>query len=402
MRDAGSLHPISPRIILALGLLAATAPFSLDAYLPALPEMADEFGASASIIQFSLTACLLGLGAGQLFAGPLGDRYGRRVPMLVGSAAYTLASVGCALAPSAEILIACRIVQGLAGAVAVVLSRAVVHDIASGRVAARVYSQMAAISSAAPVVAPVVGALIIGFAGWRGVFVVLAGLGVVMMLAVQFVIGETHPADRRISAAIGPVLRSFSALLRDRVFRGYALVVMFTAALLFSYISSAPFVLQDVFGFTPLGFALTFATVGAGLVCTSLLNARLLRRFAPTRLLVVMATVQLGGVLALGAVVAVKVALDWQSTPALVLCLVWAVVPCAAITPTCISLAMARSGERAGSASALLGVCMFLTGAVVSPLSGAGSPALIMAVLMLSASICGLASIHIATGERSS
>ena len=188
---------------------------------------------------------------------------------------------------------------------------------------------------------------------------------------------------------------SFAHLLKDGVFIRYALVVMLSAAVLFTYISSAPFVLQGAFGMSELEFALVFASVGAGLVLASQLNARLLLRFDPRRTLLGAALVQLTGILALSAVIVGRIAHHGSAMPLLALCLVWAIVPCGAITPTCVSLAMARSGARAGSASALLGVSMFLVGAVVSPISGAGDPAITMTVVMLGAS-CGVSAIAIA------
>ena len=395
MSEAGGERRVAPSMAFSLGVIAATAPFSLDAYLPALPAMADEFGVSPQLIQLSLTACLLGLGIGQLVAGPIGDRFGRRNPMVIGAALYAVASLGCAFVVSADMLIALRLVQGLAGAVGIVLSRAVVQDLTEGRSAARTYSQMAAVSGAAPVVAPVVGAVIIAVAGWRVVFVLLAVLGLVMIAIVVMVVGETRPRAMRTSLAFRPVMLSFAHLLKDGVFVRFALVVMLSAAVLFTYISSAPFVLQGAFGMSELEFALVFASVGAGLVLASQINARLLLRFDPRRLLAGAAVIQIAGILALCAVIAGRIAFGWSSVPLLVVCLVWAVVPCGAITPTCVSLAMARSGARAGSASALLGVSMFLVGAAVSPISGAGDPAFTMAVMMLAAS-CGVSALALA------
>jgi DHA1 family bicyclomycin/chloramphenicol resistance-like MFS transporter len=394
-----SASPVSPGLVLTLGLLAATAPLSLDAYLPALPAMATEFGVSAQEIQLTLTACLLGLGAGQILAGPLGDRWGRRIPLIVGAVLYVLASIACALAPTAGALIALRFVQGLAGAVGLVLSRAVVQDVVRGRLATSLYSHMAAISGAAPIIAPVVGGLIITASGWRVVFLVLAGLGIVMAAAVFFVLEETHPLHKRTSAGLGSVLRAFAALLRDRGFASYALLVMLGSAFLFSYISSAPFVLQTVFGLTQLQFALSFAAVGTGLVLASVLNARLVRRHEPLRVLRTAALVQVAGVAVLLAFIVVRVVIGWTSIPLLIALLVWAVVPFGFITPTGTSLAMERSGNRAGSASGLLGAGMFLIGGFVSPLSGWGNPALIMSALMLAFST-GIAIVTIVLSRK--
>jgi MFS transporter, DHA1 family, multidrug resistance protein len=385
-RVAGAA-PISPGLILTLGLLAATAPLSLDAYLPALPAIADEFGVSAQQAQLSFTACLLGLGIGQILAGPLGDRWGRRAPMLAGATLYVVASLACAAAPTATALIVLRLVQGLAGAVGLVLSRAVVHDLARGSAATSLYSQLAAVSGAAPVLAPIVGGVIITFAGWRVVFVVLAALGVVMAVAVYFIVADTHPADKRSSARLSTVLSTFRVLLRDRRFAAFATLVMLASAILFSYIASTPFVLQSVFGLTQLQFALSFAAVGSALVLASVFNARIVRRHQPLVVLRIAAVVQLLGIAALGVLIAVRLFTGWTAIPLLIILLTWSIAPCGIITPTGISLAMDRSGNHAGAASGLLGASMFLVGAIVSPLSGSGDPAVIMVALMLAFSV---------------
>jgi DHA1 family bicyclomycin/chloramphenicol resistance-like MFS transporter len=380
--------PITPVFILSLGLLAATAPLSLDAYLPALPAMARDFAVPPQVIQASLTACMFGLGVGQIVAGPLGDRFGRKVPMIVGAIVYIAASIACAFAPSATAFAAFRFVQGLAGGVGLVLSRAVVQDVAEGRTAARLYAQMGATSLAAPVLAPIAGALIITFGGgWRTVFGMLALLGLLMLVAVVVVIGETHPAEKRTSAAVRPVLRAFGSLLRDRSFRGHLLLVGLSSALLFSYISSAPFVLQETFSLTQFEFALAFGVVGCGLVAISLFTSRVVRRHSPLRVLAISALVQLAGVVVLTFVVWRGFAFGDVPSIVLVVALVWAVAPSAAVSPICVSYAMARSRRRAGAASALIGAGMFAAGGIVTPISGAAGTALAMPVLMLGASV---------------
>jgi len=385
---AGSTSPITPVYILSLGLLAATAPLSLDAYLPALPAMARDFAVPAQVVQASLTACMFGLGVGQIVAGPLGDRFGRRVPMIIGATVYTAASIACAFAPSSTAFVAFRLIQGLAGAVGLVLSRAVVQDIAEGRTATRLYAQMAAISLAAPVLAPIAGALVITLdGGWRAVFGMLAALGLLMLVAVVGVIGETHPAERRASAAVRPVLRAFGSLLRDRSFRRYLLLVGVSSALLFSYISSAPFVLQETFGFSQFEFALAFGAVGCGLVAVSLVTSRVIRRHSPLRVLTISALLQLCGVVALTVVLLLGLTFDSMPTVVLLAALVWAVAPSAAISPICVSFAMGRSGWRAGAGSSLIGAVMFAAGGIVTPISGAAGTALAMPLLMLVASV---------------
>lgn len=366
---SGDARRIAPFVPLALGLLAATAPLSIDAYLPAFPRIGEEFAAPAASIQLSLTACLLGLGVGQLLAGPIGDRFGRRTPLLIGAGAYTVASLGCAAAASAEMLIGLRLAQGLTGAVLVVLSRAIVHDIAAGHDALRMYSRMAAITSAAPVVAPLGGGVIIEFFGWRAVFVTLAGLGGLMVVAI-LAIGETHPRAARLPSLRGAMLPAYRGALSDRRFRWLTVTVMFSAATLFGYISGSPFVLQGTFGMTELQYSLTFAVTGSGLVLAGLINARLTARFSAMRVLRTSSLLQISAAALLTVTMVVEVVSEWSSLPLLIVLLFLAVVPCGIITPTCIALGMARSRNTAGASSAVLGVSMFLAGAVVSPLSG--------------------------------
>src|SRR3954471_7703938 len=187
LRTAGpSRGPSVPgrrRLVILLGALSAFGPLSIDMYLPALPQLADDLDAPASAVQLTLTACLLGLAAGQLLGGPISDARGRRGPLLAGLCLYVLASVLCALAPSVGVLIVLRFVQGLAGAFGIVIGRAIVRDLAAGREAAALFAALILVNGVAPIVAPVIGAGILQVTSWRGVFVVLAliGLGLVAL-----------------------------------------------------------------------------------------------------------------------------------------------------------------------------------------------------------------------------
>lgn len=401
--EVGSVGAASGRptglMIVTLGLLTAVGPFSLDAYLPALPMMAVDLGVSAPTIQFSLTACLLGLGLGQLVAGPLGDRFGRRVPIIIGIGIYTIASIGCAVAPSATVLIIWRAVQGLAGAAGVVLARASVQDVATDKAATKLYSQMAIISGVAPVIAPVIGAAIFGAFGWRAVFILLATIGLGLLILVLFVLRETHARENRRSAHPLQVLRGFGSLLADGSFRRFTIVSALMAATLFTYISSSPFVIQDVFGMDDLAFALIFAGNGLGLSVAGLVYARIVARVNPAAVLRAASTVQLVGLIVVATSVAVQTWGGVPSAPLLVVGLFITIVPLGFILPTCTAFAMARSGERAGAASALLGVGTFFIGGLVSPLSGFGDPAVLMAAIMVVSGGLGLLAAWSATRD---
>ena len=204
-------------------MLSTFGPLSLDLYLPALPELAADLGASTSAAQLTLTSCLVGLAAGQAVAGPLSDRFGRRRPLLIGLAAYALVSIACAFAGSVAVLIVLRLVQGLAGAAGLVIARAVARDLYEGRALVVFFSRLVLVAGLAPVIAPVLGGQLSRVMSWRGIFGVLAAFGVVLLLAGWFGVRETLPLERRVTGGMVEVLRGFGILLRDRLFVGAAL-----------------------------------------------------------------------------------------------------------------------------------------------------------------------------------
>src|SRR5579885_3323186 len=227
------------QLVLILGSLSAFGPLSIDMYLPSLPALSRDLNASASAAQLTLSACLLGLAFGQVIAGPLSDTLGRRRPLLIGLIAYTVASLLCVVAPSVYILIALRLVQGMAGAAGIVIARAIVRDMFSGVDVARFFSILMLVSGIAPIAAPLVGGLLLRFTSWRGVFVVLAVLVTLMLLAVITGLRETLPVERRQSGKLHYTLATFRRLLLDRLFVGYALSCGLAFAAMFAYISGS-------------------------------------------------------------------------------------------------------------------------------------------------------------------
>ena len=221
-------------------MLSTFGPLSLDLYLPALPELAADLGASTSAAQLTLTSCLVGLAAGQVVAGPLSDRFGRRRPLLIGLAAYALASIACAFAGSVAVLIGLRLVQGLAGAAGLVIARAVARDLYEGRALVVFFSRLVLVAGLAPVIAPVLGGQLSRVMSWRGIFGVLAAFGVALLLAGWFGVRETLPLERRVTGGMVEALRGFGILLRDRLFVGAALSAGLAGASLFAYIAGRP------------------------------------------------------------------------------------------------------------------------------------------------------------------
>lgn len=375
-------------LLVLLGTLTATPPLALDMYLPAFPRIADDFDVAEPAVQLSLTACLLGLALGQLVSGPLSDRFGRRRPVIAGVAAYTLASLLCALAPSAAIFTGLRLVQGLAGGVGVVVARAVVRDLYAGPAAARYFSRLTLVFGVAPIAAPLLGSLVLRVTTWHGVFVTLAALGAVLAAAVVWRLPETLPAEHRSDDGLRGTARAARLLVTDRIYVGYALAQGLTFAGMFAYISGSPFVYQDVFGLPDTTFSVLFGLNALGQVTLAQLNARLVGRHPPRRLLLaaVAATLVAALLLLAGAVAG--------SLPVLVLTLFVIVACVGAVLPNSMALALDRHGRRAGTAAALLGAAQFALGAVAAPFAGlGGATAVPMALTIVATSTLALAAV---------
>ncbi|EGX55096.1 membrane transporter [Streptomyces zinciresistens K42] len=374
-----------------LGGLTATPPLAMDMYLPALPQVTGALSAPAATVQLTLTACLAGMALGQLVVGPMSDRWGRRRPLLTGLAVYVVATALCALAPTVQSLIAFRLAQGLAGAAAIVIARAVVRDLYDGLAMARFFSTLMLISGVAPIVAPLVGGQILRVTDWRGVFVVLTVVGALLACLVWRRLPETLAPQDRHRGGVGEALRTMRALLADRAFAGYTLTGGFAFAALFAYIAASPFVIQEIYGASPQTFSLLFGLNSVGLVAVGQINGKLLvgrvglDRVLGAGLVVVVLAAAVLLLMALGAfgeagLVPVAAAL-------------FVLMSAMGITlPNTQALALQRTRHAAGSASALLGTTSFLIGAVASPLVGVAGEdtAVPMAVVQLAAALVAL------------
>ncbi|MFF0585895.1 multidrug effflux MFS transporter [Streptomyces sp. NPDC003781] len=382
---------VSLLVTLILGSLTATPPLAMDMYLPALPEVTRSLSAPAATVQLTLTACLAGMALGQIVVGPMSDKWGRRRPLLAGLAVYVVATALCAVAPNVELLVAFRLVQGLAGAAGIVIARAVVRDLYDGVAMARFFSTLMLISGVAPVVAPLIGGQILRVTDWRGVFVVLVVVGVVLGAVVWAKLPETLPVEERHAGGVGDTLRAMRGLLADRAFTGYMLAGGFAFASLFAYVAASPFVMQEIYGASAQTFSLLFGLNSIGLVVVGQINGKIL-----------VGRVRLDRVLGLGLVIVIAAA-----TVLLLMSLgVFGEVglgPVAAVLfvlmsamgislPNTQALALMRVKTSAGSASALLGTSSFLIGAVASPLVGiAGEDTAVpMAVVQLVAAVVAL------------
>jgi DHA1 family bicyclomycin/chloramphenicol resistance-like MFS transporter len=384
------------RLLAVLGAVYALAPLAIDMYLPGLPALSHGLHASASQGQLTLTACLLGLGVGQVYAGPLSDARGRRGPLLGGMIAFTLASAACAIAPSIWALVALRFAEGLAGAVGMVICLAVIRDSFEGHSAARGFALLILVSGTAPVVAPLLGAEILHLTSWRGMFVGLAAVGGVMSVAVAGSLPETLPPGARQPAGFAHAVRTLAALFRDRRFTPYAAIFALMFGAMFAYIAGSAFVLEDIYGLSPTLYSVVFAANAAGLVTLAQLGRRLGARAGAARLLRAGLTLS-----ALGAAGTLVVAVTHAG-------LAFAIVSFAALiaanglnVPNSAALALDHQGERAGSASALLGLGQFTLGAAVAPLVGlAGAHTMVPMALVIAACAAIAVAIQLALGRR--
>lgn len=374
--------------LVVLGALTAAAPLSLDTYLPALPALTADLATTPSVAQLSLTACLVGLALGQLVAGPLSDVLGRRRPMLIGSAGFAVASVLCAVAPSVEVLIGLRLVQGLLGAVGIVVARAVVRDTSDATSSARSFATLMLVSGVAPIVAPVLGGQLLRVTSWRGVFVVLAVYGALAGVAVLLLVRESLPRSRRRSGSAAATAASFRVLLSDRRVLACVLAAGLLFAAMFAYISGSTFVLQELYGLSPQGFSGVFAANSVAIVASVQVAGRLAGsgRVRPERLLVVGLGVALTGTSVLLASALLDVGLA-----GILAGLVVTVIGVGFVLPNATTLTLADHPEHAGSASALLGTAQFLVGAGTAPLVGiaGGRSAVPMAATMAGAVVAG-------------
>jgi MFS transporter, DHA1 family, multidrug resistance protein len=388
----------SKRLKLAaiLGTLAAFAPLSIDMYLPALPHIAEELNTTQTFVQLSLTLFMLGLALGQLLVGPLSDIRGRRTPLLIGLAIYSIASLLCAFSPSIWIFVTLRFIQGLSGAAGIVLSRAIVRDIYSGLELTRFFSLLALVNGIAPILAPVLGSFVLLFAPWKAVFIILSLIGVVMFLLVLFSLPETLPVDSRSKGGIKQTASTFKQLFLDRSFIGFAVSLALVNAVLFAYISGSSFVLQNIYGTSPQAYSLIFAINGIGIAIASQITGKFAGRISDTKLFVVGIAMAFIGSITLLILLLFQAGLYFILPPLLI-----AVSSIGVVMTTGNSLALQNQGMIAGSASALLGMLQFVLAGIVAPLTGMGNhPAISMGVVMTIVSIGSILSFFLLIGRK--
>lgn len=381
---AARSQAVGRALAVILSLLTVFGPISMDLYLPVLPALTGELRAATSTAQLTITACLLGLAVGQLVAGPLSDRFGRRRPLLIGVAAYVVVSLVCAASPTVETLVSARFVQGLAGGVGVVIAQAAGRDLYSGGRLLRYYGRLTVLGGLAAIVGPVMGGQLATVTDWRGIFVFLAAVGAAILVACMLVLRETLPAERRVTGGLAQTGRDMRRLLSDRVFLGAVLVTGFVNAALFAYLSGATFVLQGAYELSPQSYSYAFGLNSLGFMVFGFAAARTSERWSERGTLLVGTAMCLAGAGGLVATAALHLPLV-----AVIVSLFTMVSGVAVTTPPATSLALAGYPDVAGTASSMLGVARFAFGGLAAPLVGLGAGVAPLALVTLTAAALG-------------
>ncbi|MBF8730983.1 multidrug effflux MFS transporter [Pseudomonas guariconensis] len=382
------------RIVLILGALSAFGPLAIDFYLPAFPDMAQAFGTDEKHVQTTLAAYFLGLSLGQLAYGPVADRFGRRAPLLFGITLFTLASLACAYAPNLETLVLARFVQALGGCAGMVLSRAIVSDKCDPVASAKVFSQLMLVMGLAPILAPMLGGVLVNVSGWQSIFLALSLFSAACLLAVSLGLPESLPPDVPRQPLSG-ALRQYLRLLGDRVFLGHALTGGVAIAGMFAYIAGSPFVFIKLYGVPAEHYGWLFGTNAAGFILMAQVNARLLAKRGPAFLLARAVWLYLLAGLALLCVAALRP----ESLRPLLVPLFLCIASLGCIIPNASACAMSGQGARAGSASALMGCAQFSVAAGAAALVGVlhDGSAVPMALVI---SLCGVLVVSVAMLTR--
>lgn len=368
-------------LIIFLGMLSAFGPFVTDMYLPTLPAMAEIFRTSPSMVQLGLATSMLGLAVGQIFFGPLSDKYGRRHILMAAMILFSISTIISIYSPTIEFFNVCRFVQGLGGAGGIVLSRSISTDCYSGRELAKTLAIIGAVNGIAPVTAPVVGGMISEAVGWQGIFWILFAIGI-LLLGMNVIFRESLPAESYHKGSVLNLMSSFPKILRLRYFRIYVLMFAFANGVLFSYISSASFIIQNYFGFSEMVFAVIFGinALGIGIGSTLSLKFRTMKRAAifGTTVITVASILELAGYFLFDNFWIFEILIFFLLTGL------------GYIFTAATTLAMDEGRSYIGAASAIFGATGFLFGGIVSPLAGLGN---IMSNTLLIITLCSFISL---------
>ena len=387
-----STKKISLFTVVFLGLLTAITPLGTDLYLPALPIMPHELNTNASLIQMTIGIMTFGIAIGQLIGGPLSDSFGRKKPLIIGNILCVIASILCAIAPNIEILLVARFLQGLTGSIGVVIAKAISRDFASGKELMRLMSLLMLVNGLAPVIAPLIGGQLLLFSTWRFIFIVLAVFSAVLLMG-SFIFTESLPSEKRISGGIATAFKNYGALLKDNSFLGQTLVQLFAFGGFFAYISGSSFVYQNIFNLSAQEFSYMFGINSCGIILASVISAKVsnvvkIKTILHTSLL----QLTIGSILFLWSFIITSAILFFT------------VCTVSVFGSTGFSMAMAKYGHQAGSASAILGFAGMFSAGFVSPLVGIGGShtGIPMGIVMVVCAVLALVCFYTMIKEDSS
>lgn len=353
-------------LVVFLGMLTAITPLATDLYLPALPIMPGELNTTASNIQMTIGIMTFGVAIGQLFGGPISDTMGRKLPLIIGNLLCVISGIICAYAPSIEILLLGRFLQGLTGSVGIVISKAIARDFASGQELTKLFALLMMVNGLAPVLAPLVGGQLLLFTTWRVIFVILALFSTILLVG-SFLFRESLPKEKRITGGIGTAAKNYIKLIKDKPFLGQTLIQLFAFGAFFSYISGSSFVYQNIFQLSAQKFSYLFGINSCGIILASAISGRISNVITSKQLLTFsLWQLTIGSLLFL-----VAMLLEWPLIPVTII-LFFTVCTVSLFGSASFSMAMTSYGKMAGSASAILGFASMFAAGIVSPLVGIG------------------------------
>lgn len=353
-------------LVVFLGMLTAITPLATDLYLPALPIMPGELNTTASNIQMTIGVMTFGVAIGQLFGGPISDTMGRKVPLIIGNLLCVISALICAYAPSIEILLLGRFLQGLTGSVDVVIAKAIARDFASGQELTKLFALLMMVNGLAPVLAPLVGGQLLLFTTWRIIFVILAVFSAILLVG-SFLFRESLPKEKRIAGGIGTATKNYITLIKDKQFLGQTLIQLFAFGAFFAYISGSSFVYQNIFQLSAQEFSYLFGINSCGIILASAISGRVSNVITSRQILTFsLWQLTLGSLLFFVAMI-----FEWSLIPVTTI-LFFTVCTVSLFGSASFSMAMTKYGKMAGSASAILGFASMFAAGIVSPLVGIG------------------------------
>lgn len=353
-------------LVVFLGMLTAITPLATDLYLPALPIMPGELNTTASNIQMTIGIMTFGVAVGQLFGGPTSDTMGRKLPLIVGNLLCVISGIICAFAPSIEILLLGRFLQGLTGSVGVVIAKAIARDFASGQELTKLFALLMMVNGLAPVLAPLIGGQLLLFTTWRVIFVILAVFSAILLIG-SLLFRESLPKEKRVTGGVGVAVKNYLTLIKDKPFLGQTLIQLFAFGGFFAYISGSSFVYQNIFNLSAQEFSYLFGINSCGIILASAISGRLSNVITSKQLLTFsLWQLTIGSLLFLIAMI-----FEWSLIPVTTI-LFFTVCTVSLFGSASFSMAMTNYGKMAGSASAILGFASMFAAGIVSPLVGIG------------------------------